>query len=332
MRKLATLFLLPLLLLAACGGDDGEDTSTDGGTEGDAGTATDEVTPAEDDPVLDAVTVDGELGEKPTVEVSEPVEIDGTARRLLIEGEGEPVADGMEINLQILAADGEDGAELYDGFQAAPPVMVDFASYARAMARGLVDVPLGSRVLVAVAQEELAAEGDLTGTGMENADVILMVFDVTEPPPPLNNDDAPSRAEGTAVDPVEGLPTVTLGDDGAPTIEVPDEDPPAELVSQLLIEGEGDPVPEGGRVLAHYTGVLWADGSEFDTSWDDGEPVEFGLAEVVPGWAEGLAGQPVGSQVLLVIPPELGYREQGAPPDIPPNATLVFVVDILAAR
>jgi len=76
--------------------------------------------------------------------------------------------------------------------------------------------------------------------------------------------------------------------------------------------------------------VLWEDGSVFDSSWDRPEPAIFGLDQVIQGWSMGLAGQTVGSQVLLVIPADLAYGEMGSEPDIPPDAPLVFVVDILA--
>ena len=87
----------------------------------------------------------------------------------------------------------------------------------------------------------------------------------------------------------------------------------------------------------HYSGWLWDDNSKyFDSSWqkDRGpfavDPV--GEAQVIDGWNEGLVGAKVGSQVVLVIPPDKGYGEQGSPPNIPANATLVFVIDVLSAQ
>lgn len=76
-----------------------------------------------------------------------------------------------------------------------------------------------------------------------------------------------------------------------------------------------------------YTGVLWDDKTEFDSSWGK-TPVSFSLDQVVEGFGEGLRGQTVGSQVLIVIPPELGYGDQ-ANAAVPAGSTLVFVVDIL---
>jgi len=136
----------------------------------------------------------------------------------------------------------------------------------------------------------------------------------------------PSRAAGEAVAPREGLPAVTLGDDGEPTIAPPEGAPPSELVVQALIKGAGTQVEEGATVTVQYTGVRWSDGSLYDSTWTQGEPKSFDLGDgILPGLAEGLVQQTVGSQVMLVIPP-MGGATAGAEQD-----TLVFVVDILAA-
>jgi len=101
---------------------------------------------------------------------------------------------------------------------------------------------------------------------------------------------------------------------------------------QPLIKGTGAEVKKGDVVTVNYTGWTWADGTQFDSSWDRGAPASFQLNDgaVIDGWVEGLVGQTVGSQVLLVIPPEKAYGEDGNE-TIPGGSTLVFVVDILAA-
>jgi FKBP-type peptidyl-prolyl cis-trans isomerase len=103
------------------------------------------------------------------------------------------------------------------------------------------------------------------------------------------------------------------------------------LVAQPLIKGDGIVVAEGQTVIVHYTGWLW-DGAMFDSSWNRGSPATITLetGQLIDGWVQGLVGQTVGSQVLLIVPPELAYGDttQGS---IPAGSTLVFVVDILAA-
>ena len=115
---------------------------------------------------------------------------------------------------------------------------------------------------------------------------------------------------------------------------MPSSAPPDTLVVQPLITGTGPVVTAGQTITVHYTGVIWDSGKKFDSSWDGGAPVDFAIGEgqVIAGWDQGLVGQTVGSQVLLVIPPALGYGESGQPDaGISGTDTLVFVVDILDA-
>ncbi|TWT23763.1 FKBP-type peptidyl-prolyl cis-trans isomerase [Luteimonas marina] len=101
------------------------------------------------------------------------------------------------------------------------------------------------------------------------------------------------------------------------------------LQYQVLSEGQGARPKAGDTVRVHYKGTL-LDGETFDDSYARGEPVEFALAQVVPGWQEGLQLMPVGSKYKLWIPGALGYGEQGTPGGpIGPNATLVFEVELL---
>lgn len=129
------------------------------------------------------------------------------------------------------------------------------------------------------------------------------------------------------------LPKVT-GDFGeTPTIEVPDADPPDDLVVKILSEGDGPDVESGQLIVADYLGVRWDGGETFDSSFDRG-PAGFsiGTGAVIPGWDNGLVGVPVGSRVMLVTPPDQAYGD--TPPGDPIQAgdTLVFVVDILGTH
>ena len=109
--------------------------------------------------------------------------------------------------------------------------------------------------------------------------------------------------------------------------------PPSKLVRQVLIRGHGKPVQTGQTVVVQYSGVVWRTGKVFDSSWTRGFPESFvlGSGQVLPGWETGLRGLPVGSRVLLILPPKLGYGQAGNPPDVGARDTLVFVIDILAA-
>lgn len=95
--------------------------------------------------------------------------------------------------------------------------------------------------------------------------------------------------------------------------------------------GTGEVVPSTATVEVHYTGWL-TNGKKFDSSRDRGETIEFPLSGVIRGWTEGLTGMKVGGRRKLVIPPDLGYGKRGAGGVIPPNATLIFDVEVLAIK
>ena len=100
-----------------------------------------------------------------------------------------------------------------------------------------------------------------------------------------------------------------------------------------LVDGEGEVAAAGQQVTVHYTGWL-TDGQKFDSSVDRNEPFQFSLGRgmVIRGWDEGVAGMKVGGRRKLTIPPQLGYGAQGAGGVIPPNATLVFEVELLGVE
>lgn len=124
------------------------------------------------------------------------------------------------------------------------------------------------------------------------------------------------------------------GDVGAaPTITLPDGDPPTELELIDLVQGDGDEAVDGATVTCHYAGVSWVnDGRQFDSSFDRGEPATFPLSRVIAGWQQGIPGMRVGGRRVLVVPPDLGYGNASPTPAIAAGDTLVFVVDLVAVR
>lgn len=127
------------------------------------------------------------------------------------------------------------------------------------------------------------------------------------------------------------LPQISRDVMGAPIPDFAGVELPDGLVVQVLEAGGGAPVAEGQSITVHYSGWLW-DGSEFDSSWGRGEPISFVIARgsLIDGWVDGIVGQPVGSKLLLSVPPESGYGSRAMGP-IPANSTLVFAVDVIAA-
>jgi peptidylprolyl isomerase len=116
-----------------------------------------------------------------------------------------------------------------------------------------------------------------------------------------------------------------------PQVTPPSGPAPTTLVTKEVITGTGPEAKTGDHVTVNYVGVLYADGFKFDASWLRSEPFSFTLGghEVIPGWEKGVEGMRVGGRRELIIPSSLGYGARGAPPKIPPNAALVFVVDLL---
>lgn len=128
--------------------------------------------------------------------------------------------------------------------------------------------------------------------------------------------------------------SVSTDMDSKPAIEVPGDDPPTELVSKDIVPGDGPVAKAGDEVTVQYVGVDYSTGEQFDASWDNGQPFTFKLGggQVIAGWDRGVEGMKVGGRRQLIIPPDLAYGEQGSPPAIAPNATLVFVVDLLDVK
>ena len=116
-----------------------------------------------------------------------------------------------------------------------------------------------------------------------------------------------------------------------PVIPKPTGSPPRRLVKEDIVKGKGKPVQPGDGILLHYVGVTFSTNQEIDSSWDRAQPlpVLLGVTRVIEGWSRGLVGMRKGGRRLLTIPPELAYGPEGDPPDIPPNETLVFVLDAL---
>lgn len=122
--------------------------------------------------------------------------------------------------------------------------------------------------------------------------------------------------------------TVSGPKGGQPSIAVtPGTAAPSQLVVVDVYEGDGAEIEAGGAGQFNYEGVLFSDGVPFDSSWTRGEPISFGLDQVIPGWQEGIVGMREGGRRLLIVPPDLAYGQR-ALGGIPPNSTLVFVVDL----
>lgn len=276
---------------------------------------------------LDAVTVSGAAGEKPTVTSEWPLAVKSSVSEVRTAGSGTKAAKGDQVSIDYVILNGRTGEEIETSYGSGPVTLKLEKGTTPALLDALIGTTAGSQVLVAVAPKDgLTANG--AEVGLKKSDTILFVVDVRDVSTPR------TRATGTAVDPVDGLPTVKLAKNGAPKIFMPKDDAPTDLIVQPLIVGDGPVVQSGQTIDVQYTGAIWDSGKVFDSSWKNGQSVQFpiGVGQVIAGWDAGLVGQTVGSQVLLVIPPDQGYGSSGQPAaGIKGTDTLVFVVDILGA-
>ncbi|WP_369052117.1 FKBP-type peptidyl-prolyl cis-trans isomerase [Kineococcus terrestris] len=116
-----------------------------------------------------------------------------------------------------------------------------------------------------------------------------------------------------------------------PEIDFPGGEPPTELEITDEVVGDGEEAVPGRTVSAHYVGVAFSTGEEFDASWNRGQPLDFplGAGMVIKGWDQGIVGMRVGGRRKIVIPPHLGYGDRGAGAAIKGGETLIFVVDLV---
>jgi FKBP-type peptidyl-prolyl cis-trans isomerase 2 len=306
-RRLAATTLALALLLAGCAGTSKSDASPTPTETPAAAAAT--ASPA-DIAALASVQVEGDAGAQPKFTFTQPFTVTAIASRPITPGTGAKLVDGQILAVHYYAVNGADGTELGTSYGATTvSLTMGDTNNGDEMNTTLTGQNVGARILFGV-------------PGAESTE--LMLIEV------VGAKTVPDRAEGEAVAPVAGLPTVTLAADGTPTLTPATGTPSTTLIAQPLIKGAGAAVTDGQTATVNYTGWLW-DGTKFDSSWGGAKftsPLTKGA--IIDGWIQGLVGQTVGSQVLLVIPPDLGYgaTEQST---IPANSTLVFVVDILGA-
>lgn len=276
---------------------------------------------------LGAVTVGGAA--TPVVRLPTPFSVQRTERRVLTQGAGAVVKAGQRVTVDYVGLNGTDGRQILSSYGGRPPSFVlDPKQAMPGIVSSLVGATVGSRILAALAPQDAYGVQGQSAAGIGPTDTIVVLLDVKDAK------DVLEHATGTAVAPKPGLPTVGTDGAGRPSITLPRTAPPSALVVQPLIAGNGPKVERGQQVRAQYLGVVWPGGREFDSSWRRGTDVGFtvGRGDIVAGLDRGLVGQPVGSRVLVVVPPDDGYGAAGNPTfGVKGTDTLVFVVDILDA-
>lgn len=300
-RSAGALTALTLFLLAGCTG------------QTDAPSLDESVSPvdlcalaAPSGAASESVLADGDVGGLQTATFPAPLSVPSLERTVVTEGDGERLTSESLVGYAMTVFDAATGAVVQSQGHDASSMPVPAASVAQFLGCATV----GSRIAVAA-------------PATDEQDATVWVLDVL--------DARPGRATGSDQPPVEGMPTVDLDDHGAPTIAVPDTDPPAETEIAVLKEGDGRTVAAGDDVTLHYTGVRWSDNEVFDSSWAKSAPTVLTTTDAIPGYRLALEGRTVGSQVLVVIPPSEAYGEGEINDEDLTGETLVFVVDILGS-
>ncbi len=310
MRRLLAILLPGLLLLTACGG--GEPAAQEPTSQSAGETAK-----------LDSIKLTDNGDKKaPGVEFDKPLDVKETTVKVVTEGDGDVVKENQIVSISIIAFNGTDGSTLEDTFPNDPEPLElneELKTGSPIIYGAFVGAKVGSYLALAVPGQATAEGAETQPTQL----LLVKVLAAKDAPPTL---DGP---EGDPVDPPAGLPTVKDNEQGVPEINVDGVPAPTALIAQDLIKGNGPEVKETDTLTVNYVGVALASGKVFDSSFDRGEKATFPLTGVIQGWTQGLAGKTVGSRVLLVIPKDLAYGDEGQGDA---QGDLVFVVDILGIK
>ena len=259
------------------------------------------------------ITATGKLGEKPKVTFKTPMTVQNNTYAILQKGDGATIQKGDRVCAQGIAMNVKDGSELMSSWEKNTPDCSILLSDSNLKQIEPYKAMVGQKLNASIAF-------GINDSNSANTSYIL-VYTLVSKSKDL------TRAEGSKVTDVPAsLPKVTLGKNGKPSIDMNGQGSVDKQITQTLIKGNGKQITDSMTAVVKYTG--WTtDGKQFDSSWDADVSSS---GQIIQGWKDGLIGQTVGSQVLLVIPPDKGYgnKKSGS---IPANSTLVFVVDILAA-
>ncbi len=252
----------------------------------------------------------------PEVEFDAPLDITEQGARTVTEGDGAVIEVGQNVKVHVLSLNPEDGSRIQDSYEAGAPQTLPLDEELQEVYPSLYEVMLGSTVGSQIAFAIPAVEEQPQS---QKVLLVLQVISAENPPKKLSSEEVAELEEAGQ------LPTVTLDGEGVPSIEFPENEAPADLVVKVIEEGTGEEITEADTIAANYTGWSWQ-GEQFDSSFERGEPSEFPLSGVIPGWTQGLSGLKAGSKVLLVIPSEMAYGDQ---PQQGPAGPLAFYVEIV---
>lgn len=318
-----------LVTLAGCGDGDSKSSKTSASP---SPSASSPPPPKIVDGPLPAITAGTKFGEKPTVAKGTGDPSKDLAVKTVIAGNGRTVAENDFIKANYLGQIWSSG-KVFDNSYDRSPLVLQLAqgSIIDGWRYALTGKKIGSRVEIAVPPTWGYGPSGNEQAGIKGTDTLVFVIDL------LDSYNTKSSAKGKEVPQTDAaLPKVATNTDGSlPKVTLPKSDPPKKLVSNYILEGDGDEVTKKQAVLCQFQGLEWQGGRTFQKTYGSGRLSQFSveqMEQVVKGLAQGITGKKVGSRVLIVVPPDLGYGDN--PPSgsgIKKGATLVFTVDILAA-
>ncbi|MGW4225587.1 FKBP-type peptidyl-prolyl cis-trans isomerase [Streptomyces bauhiniae] len=318
-----------LVTLAGCGDGDSKSSRSSASP---SPSASSPPPPKIVDGPLPAITAGTKFGEKPTVAKGTGDPSKDLAVKTVIAGNGRTVAENDFIKADYLGQIWSSG-KVFDNSYDRSPLVLQLAqgSIIDGWRYALTGKKIGSRVEIAVPPTWGYGPSGNEQAGIKGTDTLVFVIDL------LDSYNTKSSAKGKEVPQTDpALPKVATNTDGSlPKVTLPKSDPPKKLVSNYIIEGDGDEVTKKQAVLCQFQGLEWQGGRTFQKTYGSGRLSQFSveqMEQVVKGLAQGITGKKVGSRVLIVVPPDLGYGDN--PPSgsgIKKGATLVFTVDILAA-
>ncbi|WP_326823408.1 FKBP-type peptidyl-prolyl cis-trans isomerase [Streptosporangium sp. NBC_01639] len=315
-RSLAVLASVPLLFAAACGSGGDAGTASGAASGSPAGGAS-------------ALKVTGAPNAKPSVAFPAKV-VETSSYQVITPGTvGAAAKEGGSVvaNFTVFTWDGKENKQTGSTYDEGGPQLITInQEVPEILRKGFTETKGGGRFLSVVAKDSVPAEQQAQVPAGQSQVFVVDVVGVPEG----------KAAQGTATDPgLKGVKVENPGGDAAPKLTTKTkEKAPKKLVAETVIKGSGPAVKSGQSILVQYAGKIWGSDVEFDSSWSrGGQPIMFqiGTGKVIKGWDEGLVGVPVGSRVLLSIPPDLGYGKQGSGDKIKGTDTLVFLVDVVAA-
>jgi peptidylprolyl isomerase len=333
-RRRSVLLAVPALMLTAagCGSDDSkkDPAASESPSTTASGSPSTSATPSAKivSGPLPGITGGTKFGDKPTIAKGTGTPSTDLAVKTVIKGDGPAIVAGDYVTTNYLGQIW-DTAKVFDtSFGRGPYTnVIGQQKVIPGWDKGLVGQKVNSRVEMAIPPALGYGSSGNSQAGIKGTDTLVFVIDV------LETFNGKSSAKGKKVPQNNaGLPKIGTNTDGkAPSITVPKIKAPTKLVSEYILEGDGATVKGTDTLLLQYKGVLWDGGKQFDASYTAGQLAAFPLAQLIKGWQQGLVGKKAGSRVMLVTPGDLAYGPK--PPsgsNIPPNATLVFSLDILA--